>query len=82
MYNSDDQPYKLHKVMCFKDDMMFIKSWIFKRKNLKQRKYFNNDGLSPNFRVKLPINTWSSKPFKKMHRKSNISMKLEPFEEM
>jgi hypothetical protein len=46
MYNSNDQPYKIHKVMCFKDDMMFIKLWIFKRKILRQWMYFNNDGLS------------------------------------
>ncbi len=61
MYNIDDQPYKIHKVMCFKDDMMFIKLWIFKRKNLRQRMYFNNDGFSPKFGIKLPINTCSSK---------------------
>jgi hypothetical protein len=51
----------IHKVMFFKDDMMFIKLWIFKRKNLRQRMYFNNDGFSPKFGIKLPINTRSSK---------------------
>jgi hypothetical protein len=36
-------PTKFHKAMCFIDDMMFIKLWIFKRKNLIQQMYFNND---------------------------------------